>query len=159
MEKEIQDPCTQKYGISGKVWCDDFTDIYVGHCDTLSEKPIKSINYEGNKVEKFGADLGCCDYLYLVCWSNDGGVNGLLADIAGVYTNNIDWEVFPTGLDFDAATPRPTRASVLAQIQKANCHHKWVKPFQGPLNNGASNPFTLKTGHFDECTSSGMIRA
>lgn len=148
-ELEVLQDCIQPRLVTGTMWCDDFTDVYVGHCDTLSEKPVASIvTFDHNKVVKFETRANCCDYLYFVCWSNNSGENGFLADIAigtnHIYSDNPHWEVFATGLDFDATNPRPTRASVLAQIEKADCHHYWVKPFQGPLNTGTPTPFNVK---------------
>ncbi len=146
MEKVIKDPCTQRYGITGRFWCDDFADLYVGRCAQLSES-LKSHNWEGTQhTTDFDTSAGCCDYLYFACWSNDGGQNGFLAQITAggnptVYTNSADWEVYATGLDFDSISPRPTRASVMEQIEKANCHHYWTKPALGPKNTGTPKPY------------------
>jgi hypothetical protein len=117
----------------------------------LSAKPIVSLNYHVTNVVQFKATMQCCDYLYCVCWSNDAGLNGFLAEILGgstIYSKKHDWEVFATGLDFDSASPRPSRDLVLAQIKIADCGKLWKAPFEGPKNTGQSrtNPFVTKPG-------------
>lgn len=141
MEKEARNPiCDKKLPVSGTVWCDDQVDIYIGKCQGISTKPIASQNYP--QAVSFETVVTCCDYVYAVCWSNDVGVNGFLATIGGIHTNATDWEVFATGIDYDSATPRPSRDQVLEQIKKADCHHYWKKPTAGPLNSPApTNPF------------------
>lgn len=149
MEELVQnDPCTQSYGIGGTIYCDDFADVYVGNCNQLSQQEITSQNWP--HVVKFNTKVQCCDYVYFVCWSNDLGLNGFIASITGSVTirsNNTDWDVFPTGLNYDSASPRPPRDLVFAQIKKADCGGLWKKPTLGPKNvsSPAPSPFSFIT--------------
>ncbi|MBI1228446.1 MAG: hypothetical protein GC192_24640 [Bacteroidetes bacterium] len=142
--------CDRPLSISGHVWCDDQADMYIGRCDHLSPKAILIQNFPKTVDVPKGTTATCCDYLYFVCWSNDSGQNGLLAEITGavtIPTNNTDWEVFPTGLDYDSNSPRPPRDLVLAQIKIADCNKLWKKPTLGGKNvKGGSAPFNPVTG-------------
>lgn len=153
MENLIPDPCDRYFPVQGKVWCDDYTDIYVGNCDTLSEESLASLDYDPVKILEFELKAKCCDFIYFVCWSNDYGSNGLLAELSmgsnsPIVSHQINWEVFATGINYSLNFPRPPRNLVLTQIQKADCHHLWTKPFLGPPNviNPSPTPFAYHSG-------------
>lgn len=134
------------FPFSGTYYSDDYTDVYVGNCEELSDKIAK----QGHpNITSFEARAKCCDYIYFVSWSNDWGENGFLAELNGnveVLTNDQHWEVYATGIDFDSSTSGPSHALIKKQIKKATCGKKWVKPFVGQKNNGSGQPFGSKSG-------------
>ncbi|QHI37504.1 hypothetical protein IMCC3317_28830 [Kordia antarctica] len=138
--------CDQIRDIQGTYWCDDNTDVYIGNCNTVSQK-VSSQNYPD--LENFGAIATCNDYIYFVCWSNDIGRNGFIAELHGTNSAfsglNPKWEVFPTGIDFDTPTERPSEALVNNELKKANCN-KWKPVFTGQPNTGISKPFSGISG-------------
>lgn len=137
--------CKQRYAFSGSVWCDDHADIYTGTCDKITRKWGEYVwnNHDG-KPTRFKAEAQCCDYLYIVCWNGDSGENGLLAEIKGdgriVSGVNGNWEVYPTGIDYDGSTPRPSAALIEAQLKKAHCDG-WRPVTVGQENDGSEQPF------------------
>jgi hypothetical protein len=90
----------------------------------------------------FEAKATCNEYLYFVCWSDDGGLNGLLAELHGSNTvfsgTHSKWEVFPTGINFRDHLTRPSEKLVNTELKKAHCK-KWNAVTKGP-NNG-KRPF------------------
>jgi len=138
--------CNQARVIKGSYYCDDFTDVYVGNCDGVVQK-VSSQNHPN--IQHFEAKVTCNNYLYFVCWSNDLGQNGFLAQLSG--TNTIfsglhpKWEVFPTGNDSDVKEKRPSEAIVNDQLKKANCK-KWKPVFTGQPNTGIQKPFGVVNG-------------
>lgn len=136
------------FAINGNFYCDDHTRVYVGNCDSLSH-----IGNQQNhpKVEDLDTKAQCCDYLYFVCWSNDRGENGFLAEVQGevkAMTGENGWEVFPTGMDFDAKTG-PNDDQIQAMIRTADCGKKWLKPFIGQKNDGSNKPFSQVKSNID----------
>jgi len=138
MENEIKDSiCTKRLPVKVNFWCDNFANLYIGHCGHLSAKSLASFDLAANGHHQSVAiesHVTCCDYLYFVCWSDDSTQNGFLAQVNSVVTNANDWEVFATGINYDSDTPAPSRDEVLEQIEKANCHHYWKRPTEGPQN-------------------------
>jgi hypothetical protein len=138
--------CDQTRAIKGTYWCDDFTDVYVGDCNSVSQK-VSSQNHPN--IQRFQSKVTCNDYLYFVCWSNDRGENGFLAELHGTNTifsgTHAKWEVFSTGIDFDTKEKRPSEAIVNDQLKKANCK-KWKPVFTGQPNTGIKKPFNVVNG-------------
>ncbi len=134
------------FALSGIIFCDDHTRVYVGDCDNL--KYTKELQDHPDVVD-FEVEAKCCDYLYFVCWSNDIGENGFLAELNGeirVMTGESGWEVFPTGMNFDDAEPEPNENQVRALIRTANCGKKWQQPFVGQKNDESGRPFGEREG-------------
>jgi hypothetical protein len=128
--------CDQTRAIKGIYSCDNFSDVYIGDCTGVREKIANSSTLAS---VGFDAKASCNDYLYFVCWSDDKGLNGLLAELHG--TNKVlsgthpKWEVYPTKIDFDTASKRPSKAIVNEQLKKADCK-KWKAVTEGPNNDG-----------------------
>ncbi|WP_299214489.1 hypothetical protein [uncultured Dokdonia sp.] len=135
--KKASTRCKEPIPFYSTIWCDDFTDVWIGNCKKLNtEKPIKKQNHP--ESESFEAVGKCCDYIYFVCWSNDGGFNGFIGDITYGTTkvltgDNSNWEVFATGIDFDNSSSRPDKVLVESQMKIANCDG-WTRPFVGNTN-------------------------
>lgn len=153
METNDQKKCNQTLGIKGYIWCDDHCDVYVGNCKTLSRKVLEqNIDpQESRKSTQLGVKATCGDFLYFVCWNNDRGENGFLAELKGSNIvrsgDNHNWQVFPTGIDFDFRNPRPTKELVEEQLKIAHCKG-WKKVFVGPQNldgSAATTPFSEKS--------------
>lgn len=143
--------CDQTRVIKGTYSCDNFADVYVGDCNQVQRKIA---NNSSLKAVSFETKVTCNEYLYFVCWSDNGGLNGLLAQIQGTNTAfsglSPKWEVFPTGIDFSSAAKRPSDTLVNQELKKAHCK-KW-KPVTKGSNNG-SRPFQTykeidKNAHF-----------
>ena len=138
--------CKKVY-VHGNIWCDDNADVYIGNNKQVNNL-VLSQNYPSTEsFEELQVD--CCDYLYFVCWSNDVGRNGLIADLHGssdVYTGNNHWQVYATGSDKDYSTTRPLKTEVNAFIKKATCEHAWQSPAVGQKNNGTNEPFPSVLG-------------
>lgn len=134
--------------ISGVIWADDHTDVYIGNCEEITSKKIATQNYP-NPVEFVYEKVNCCDYLYFVCWSNDLGLNGFLAQINGdnqVLTGSNDWKVFATGRDYDRPNSRPSTKVINEELKRA-CKLGWETPFEGQPNNGSGKPWgDVKSG-------------
>ncbi|WP_430410957.1 hypothetical protein [Kordia sp.] len=126
--------CNQTRLIKGTYSCDNFSDVYVGDCNGVHKKIAKSSTLASVDFE---AKASCNGYLYFVCWSDDAGLNGLLAELHG--SNKVlsgahsKWEVYPTGIDFDTEATRPSEAIVNEQLKKATCK-KWKAVTEGPNN-------------------------
>lgn len=128
------------YALSVNVYCDDHTRVYVGDCDKLSHVGEQQ---DYPKVVSFDTEARCCDYLYFVCWSNDRGENGFLAEVSGAIkamTGEKAWEVFPAGMDFDNKKG-PNDDQIKALIRTANCGKKWYRPSVGQKNDASRKPF------------------
>lgn len=145
--KNTKKRCTQRYPFSGKIWCDDHADVYTGSCKKLRKK-WGSYTWTGHKGKPltFKAEATCCEYLYVVAWNNNGGENGLLAEIIGDVTinNGAKWEVYPTGIDFDSGNPRPTKEIIECQLKEAHCND-WKPVTVGQQNDGSGQPFSKVT--------------
>ncbi|MEM6684919.1 MAG: hypothetical protein AAF617_03900 [Bacteroidota bacterium] len=128
--------CTKPRRIKGIYSCDNYADVYVGSCHEIEQKIAQNSDLESVRFE---ADVHCNQYLYFVCWSDDMGLNGLLAELTGnqrvVSGGSKKWEVFPTGIDFDRANSRPSLTVVNEQVNKAHCD-KWKAVSVGEENRG-----------------------
>jgi hypothetical protein len=133
--------CQQNRMITGRVWCDDHSDVYIGSCKKLYRN-VASMNHP--IPESFEAKASCCDYVYFVCWSNDTSVNGFLAELQGtlkrVTGSHAKWQVLPTGIDFDSSKVRPSLKLINEQLEKANCE-AWKAVTVGQPNTKANKPF------------------
>lgn len=145
MKKKVN----QNFLINGNVFSDDRTDIYVGSCKEIQGQKKWEQNFPNVEGFKFEFEGSCCDYLYFVCWSNDSGQNGFLAQINGsnqVLTGSPDWEVFATGINYDLLAGRPSIQEINESLERA-CKKGWKKPFTGQTNTKANKPWgDIKTG-------------
>ena len=106
--------------INGTIWCDDHTDVYVGSPDKVRNLVQSQNHPKTATLREIQAD--CCDYLYFVCWSNDSGENGFIAQLDGdvrITTGNPHWQVYATSSDKDFANTRPLEKEVNSFIKKA----------------------------------------
>ena len=139
--------------ITGLVHVDDQSDIYVGDCKQVTQL-VGRQRYEINDIEELEFEANFCDYLYFVCWSNDKGRNGFLAELTGSGGNKIlsgsdDWEVFATGIDKDTSTDTSIPDDTVSQVEinqqlKRACRNGWSKPFVGPPNTPSASFFQYK---------------
>jgi hypothetical protein len=131
--------CHQTRVIEATYSCDNYADIYVGDCNKVLRKVANNSSLE---AVSFKAKATCEEYLYFVCWSDNGGLNGLLAQLQGTNTvfsgTHSKWEVFPTGINFSSHITRPSEQLINAELKKAHCK-KWKAVTEGP-NNG-QRPF------------------
>lgn len=143
--------CSQTRYFKATYSCDNYSDIYIGDCNQVLRKITQNSTLE---AVNFEAKATCNEYLYFVCWSDDGGLNGLLAELHGANTvfsgTHAKWEVFPTGINFRDHLTRPSEKLVNTELKKAHCK-KWKAVTKGP-NNG-KRPFRTykeidKTAHF-----------
>ncbi len=140
-KSQSTDGC-QKYSFKGKVCCDNHADIYIGTKNHLTEL-IGSQDFPD--ITDFSGEVKCCDYIYFVCWSDDIGLNGLIAVLSGgnlVRTGDTNgWEVFATGIDKDDMLNRPSTSQINNQIVIANQSTKWKAPFVGSSDIGEGKPW------------------
>ncbi len=130
-----QSVCNTPKNFSIKFWADDYVNAYLGDCEKVDR--LVGLNSLPTMTTSQGSAT-CCEYLYFVAWSNDGGQNAFIAEINGgnkVLTgDNSKWEVFPTGIDKDPGSPSPTIEEINEQLEKAKCGC-WKKVFVGPKRN------------------------
>ena len=133
--------------INGTIWCDDHTDVYVGSPDKVRNLVQSQNHPKTATLREIQAD--CCDYLYFVCWSNDSGENGFIAQLDGdvrITTGNPHWQVYATSSDKDFANTRPSEKEVNSFIKKATCENAWQYPKVGQKNDGSKQPFKQVSG-------------
>ncbi|WP_298515252.1 hypothetical protein [uncultured Kordia sp.] len=143
--------CTETRAIKGTYSCDNYADVYVGDCNQVQRKIANNSSLE---AVRFEAKATCEEYLYFVCWSDNGGLNGLLAELHGATTvfsgTHAKWEVFPTGINFSSHATRPSEKLVNTELKKAHCK-KWKAVTKGTAN--GKRPFRTykeidKAAHF-----------
>lgn len=114
--------------------CDNYADVYVGDCNKVLRKVASNSSLE---AVSFKAKATCEAYLYFVCWSDNAGLNGLLAQLRGTNTvysgTHAKWEVFPTGINFSSHTTRPSDRLINTELKKAHCK-KWKAVTKGSAN-------------------------
>ncbi|MEM7086786.1 MAG: hypothetical protein AAF489_11420 [Bacteroidota bacterium] len=138
--------CKKVY-VYGNVWCDDQLDLYIGNEKKVTNY-ILSQNYPSTAAFEEIA-VSCCDYFYFVCWSNDVGRNGFLAELHGantVLSGSKHWQVYATGADKDFNNDRPSQAEINQFIRKATCEHAWQHPTVGQKNQNLNVPFPETPG-------------
>ncbi|AXG68929.1 hypothetical protein KORDIASMS9_01148 [Kordia sp. SMS9] len=143
--------CQQTRLIKGIYSCDNYADVYIGNCKELTNKIADSSTLD---AVQFEAKASCDQFIYFVCWSDNGGLNGLLAELHGANTvfsgTHAKWEVFPTGINFSTPQTRPSAQLVNTELKKAHCK-KWKAVTKG-VSNG-NRPFRAypkidKSAHF-----------
>lgn len=157
--------CTQLKNVSANLWCDDQADFWIGNSTTLnSNTAIASWNWfelGGNtgRAISISTTGQCCDFVYIVAYSNHNGQNGLLIDLFDdnnnlVLQNSPNWEVFPTEVDQAVrlnGLPRPTQVEVEQQIGVANTTQGWQPVTAGGANGSA--PFSRQVADIDAGTN------
>ncbi len=78
-------------------------------------------------------------YIYIAAWSDDSGVQGLLAQITlpgGVDRSGgaFGWEVYPTFQDRGTGSLYPTLTEMNGHLAKADAGNLWQMPFVGGTN-------------------------
>ncbi|PTX60472.1 hypothetical protein C8N46_106116 [Kordia periserrulae] len=143
--------CTKIRQFKGIYSCDNYADVYIGDCNQVRQKIASNSSLDSVQFE---AKATCEAFIYFVCWSDDGGLNGLLAELHGSNSalsgTNAKWEVFPTGINFSSHTTRPSEKLINTELKKAHCK-KWKKVTKG--NTNGKRPFRTyqdisKNAHF-----------
>ncbi|KAB8152118.1 hypothetical protein EZY14_015410 [Kordia sp. TARA_039_SRF] len=131
--------CTKIRQFKGIYSCDNYADVYIGDCNQVQQKIASNSSLDSVQFE---AKATCEAFIYFVCWSDDGGLNGLLAELHGSNSalsgTNAKWEVFPTGINFSLHTTRPSEKLINTELKKAHCK-KWKKVTEG--NTNGKRPF------------------
>jgi hypothetical protein len=129
--------CQQIRDFKGIYSCDNYSDVYIGDCNQVKKKIAFSDTLES---VQFSSKASCEEFIYFVCWSDDGGLNGLLAELHGangaLSGKNAKWEVFPTGINFSLPSDRPSEALINTELKKAHCK-KWKNVTAGVKNDGS----------------------
>lgn len=78
-------------------------------------------------------------YIYIAAWSDDSGVQGLLAQItlpggADRSGGSLDWEVYPTFRERGTGSLYPNGTEMSGHITNADRDGLWQKPFIGGSN-------------------------
>lgn len=148
---DSKEKCTKIRQFKGIYSCDNYADVYIGDCNQVQQKIASNSSLDSVQFE---AKATCEAFIYFVCWSDDGGLNGLLAELHGSNSTlsgtNAKWEVFPTGINFSSHTTRPAEKLINTELKKAHCK-KWKKVTKG--NTNGKRPFRTyqnisKNAHF-----------
>ncbi len=136
--KESSHNCGPYEG-KGKVWCDDRADIYVGSCSKITSERYGSQFFSNTTNINFNGS--CCDYVYIICWSNDAGRNGLLVELQGdnrIISGDNDWEVFATGNNKNWSSgvggDEVLVSEINLELRRACKENGWVRAVAGQSN-------------------------
>lgn len=147
--------------INGHFTCDNSYAVYVGTQSAVVTKVLPTTGdgitnsnatqiFQGDDVT-FTANSG--DYFYLIAWSDDSSVQGLIGEFTGtstILTGDAAWEVYATGKNY-GNNQAPTASEITGHIVAANSASAWKATAVGPTNANSSliygGPATLKVGN------------
>jgi hypothetical protein len=134
--------------INGHFTCDNSYAVYVGTQAAVVTKVLPATGdgisnsnatqiFTGEDVT-FTANSG--DYFYLIAWSDDSAVQGLIGEFSGtntIFTGNAAWEVYATGKNYGNGQA-PTASEINNHITSANSANAWKATAVGPTNANSS---------------------
>lgn len=129
--------------ISGHFSCDNSYSVWKGNISQVDPQPLLQATnstaaaiFQGEDLPAFVPSAG--GYLYIACWSDDEGFQGLIGSFTGIatiHTGDSRWRVLATGIN-KGNSQFPTSAEINTAISAAQ-PTDWKVPAVGAPNGGA----------------------
>jgi len=137
--------------VTAKFCVDNCYAAYIGNANGVIDKiiPVGSSDGVVNSTEAMiyqhtnvTVNYNYHDWIYVVAWSDNIGCQGLIGEFTGnrtVYTGDVGWEVYATGISTNMTDLAPNYLNINLQILQANASNGWQQPAVGAQNGNNSS--------------------
>lgn len=128
------------YTLTGHFTCDNCYAVYTGTANEVTVKHKEETNTLASQIwqgESVTFQVSDGDYLYLIAWSDDTTMQGLIGSFTvngeTIHTGDEGWEVLATGHNLDSHE-YPDKNQINTFIANST-PPDWLPPFAGAINN------------------------